>query len=545
MKKLFFVLIALLLLSASTYAQKYLVLLKDKNGSTYSTDKPEAFLSKRAIERRTRQRLAILPRDLPVNENYVAQIRQTGAKVWYTSRWLNAVLVEAKAPQLDAVKALPFYRGLEFGRALSGARVSAERQINQKFGTEALDYGASQSQIQMLGVDKMHDQGFRGEGMLVGILDGGFQNSDKNTALSPLFTDKRVLSTFDFVKKETSVYEDDSHGNNVFSIMASFREGFLVGPAYRASYVLLRTEDVASETRLEEANWLFAAEYADSIGVDIINSSLGYNQFDNPDDDYTYADMNGRTTLITRAADWAAAVGMVAVISAGNEGNKPWRFIAAPADADSILAVGAVASNRTLGAFSSLGPSADGRIKPDVCAQGVSTVLSNQSSSVVTGNGTSYSSPLIAGLVAGFWQAFPQLTALQVIDCLRKAGHIYTTPNAQFGYGIPTFDKAAEVARREYLVTSITDEIPLPTSSSVVFPNPFSQLLNLRVSAQLVGQLVEINLTDLTGRSYGQSQFRGTSNAFALNLAASLPTGLYFLQITSRDKTEVLKVVKY
>ena len=545
MKKHFFVLIALLLLSASTYAQKYLVLLKDKNGSTYSAEKPEAFLSKRAIERRTRQRLAILPRDLPVNENYVAQIRQTGAKVWYTSRWLNAVLVEANAAQLTAIKALPFYRGLEFGRALSGARVSAERQINQKFGTEALDYGASQNQIQMLGVDKMHDQGFRGEGMLVAILDGGFQNSDKNTALAPLFTDKRVLSTFDFVKKETSVYEDDSHGNNVFSIMASFREGFLVGPAYRASYVLLRTEDVASETRLEEANWLFAAEYADSIGVDIINSSLGYNQFDNPDDDYTYADMNGRTTLITRAADLAAAVGMVAVVSAGNEGNKPWRFIAAPADADSVLAVGAVASNRTLGAFSSLGPSADGRIKPDVCAQGVSTVLSNQSSSVVTGNGTSYSSPLIAGLVAGFWQAFPQLTALQVIDCLRKAGHIYTTPNAQFGYGIPTFDKAAEVARREYLVTSIADETPIPTGSSVVFPNPFSQLLNLRVSAQLVGQPVEINLTDLTGRSYGQSQFRGTNSAFALSLAESLPTGLYFLQITSRDTTEVLKVVKY
>jgi len=544
MKNLFFTLIVISLLSASAQAQKYLVLLKDKNGSTYSTSKPEAFLSKRAIERRARQGLAVLPRDLPVNENYVAQIRQTGAKVWYSSRWLNAVLVEAKDTQLAAIRALPFYRGLEFGRALSGARVSAERQTNQKFGSEALDYGASQNQIQMLGVEKMHDQGFRGEGMLVGILDAGFQNSDKNTSLAPLFADKRVLSTFDFVKKETSVYEDNSHGNNVFSIMAGSREGFLVGPAYRAAYVLLRTEDAASETRLEEANWLFGAEYADSIGVDVINSSLGYNQFDDPNEDYTYADMNGRTTLITRAADWAAAAGIVVVVSAGNEGNRPWKFIVAPADADSVLAVGAVASNRTLGAFSSLGPSADGRIKPDVCAQGVATVLANPSSSVVTGNGTSYSAPLIAGLVAGFWQAFPQLTALQVIDCIKKAGHIYTMPNAQFGYGIPTFDKAAEVARREYLVTGVGLQAPLP-ANSVVYPNPFSQVPSLRVSPQMVGDQVEISLTDLTGRNYGQSQFRGPSNAISLSLTESLPTGLYFLQITSRAQTEVLKIVKY
>ena len=534
--------IVCLLAITSTQAQKYLVLLKDKTGTPFSTDKPEAFLSKRAVERRLKQRIAITQRDLPVNPAYVSQIRQTGAKIWFSSRWINGVLVEASAAQLAAIKALACYKGIEFNRSLANARLSAEKQTSDKFGTEALDYGASQNQILMLGVDKMHDQGFHGEGMLVGILDAGFQSSDKNTALNQVFTDKRVLSTFDFVKNEKSVYEDDSHGNNVFSIMASNRSGQLIGPAYGASYVLLRTEDAFTENRVEEANWLFGAEYADSAGVDIINSSLGYNEFDNPADNYTYADMNGRNTLAARAADWAAATGMVVVVSAGNEGNKPWKYIATPGDADSVLTVGAVASNRTLGTFSSIGPSSDGRVKPDVCAQGVSTVLSNPASTTVAGNGTSYSSPLIAGFVAGFWQAFPYLTALQVIDCIRKAGHLYTTPNAQFGYGIPTFEKAAEVARRDYPVTSVpVATLPTPVK---VYPNPFSQTPVVLVPQRMVGQTVEVYLIDATGQVRWQNRPHLSSNQFPLLFSESLPSGLYFLKIADGLRVEVVKVIK-
>lgn len=534
--------IVCLLAITSTQAQKYLVLLKDKTGTPFSTDKPEAFLSKRAVERRLKQRIAVTQRDLPVNPAYVSQIRQTGAKIWFSSRWINGVLVEANAAQLAAIKALAFYKGIEFNRSLANARLSAEKQTANKFGTEALDYGASQNQILMLGVEKMHDQGFHGEGMLVAILDAGFQNSDKNTALNQVFTDKRVLSTFDFVKNEKSVYEDDSHGNNVFSIMASYREGQLIGPAYRASYVLLRTEDAPTENRVEEANWLFGVEYADSAGVDIINSSLGYNEFDNPADNYTYADMNGRNTLAARAADWAAATGMVVVVSAGNEGNKPWRYIATPADADSVLAVGAVASNRTLGAFSSVGPSFDKRVKPDVCAQGVSTVLSSPTSTTVVGNGTSYSSPLIAAFAAGFWQAFPYLTALQVVDCIRKAGHLYATPNAQFGYGIPTFEKASEVARRDYPVTSV----PVATllTPIKVYPNPFSQTPVVLVPQRMVGQTVEMYLIDATGRVRWENRPHLSSNQFPLLISESLPSGLYFLKVADGSRVEVVKVIK-
>lgn len=525
---------------------KYLVLLKDKTGTPFTTDKPTAYLSQRSVDRRSRQGIALTSRDLPVNPSYVSQIRQTGAKVWYTSRWLNAVLVEANSTQLAAIRALSSVKGVEFNRALRTARLSAEKQTNatqQKFGMDAFNYGASLSQIQMLGADAMHDQGYNGKGMLVAILDAGFLNSNTNPALSPLFSDKRVVVTYDFVANETSVYEDHSHGNNVFSIMASFKENSLIGPAYGASYALLRTEDDNSESRLEEANWLIAAEYADSLGVDVINTSLGYNQFDNEADDYTYADMNGKTTLITRAADWAAATGMIVVASAGNEGASAWKYISAPADADSVLAVGAVGSTKALASFSSIGPSADGRVKPDVCAQGALTVLSNQAGTVTAGNGTSYSAPLIAGLVTAFWQSQPQLTAMQVIDCIRRAGDRFASPTPQFGYGIPTFAAATEVARAKYLPMGVGGNKP---TEAIVFPNPLgnANALQIQWGAEFTGKKVEVALTDVAGRVWLQQSVMANEPSSKLTLPMAMPQGSYVLKMNDNERVRVLKVIK-
>ncbi|HAK80401.1 MAG TPA: peptidase S8 [Runella sp.] len=525
---------------------KYLVLLKDKTGTPFTTDKPTAYLSQRSVDRRSRQGIALTSRDLPVNPSYVSQIRQTGAKVWYTSRWLNAVLVEATSVQLTAIRALSFVAGTEFNRALSNARLSAEKQTTatqQKFGMDAYNYGASLSQIQMLGADAMHDQGYNGKGMLVAILDAGFLNSNTNPALSTLFSDKRVVVTYDFVKNETSVYEDHSHGNNVFSIMASFKEGSLIGPAYGASYALLRTEDDNSESRLEEATWLIAAEYADSLGTDVINTSLGYNQFDNEADDYTYADMNGKTTLITRAADWASATGMIVVASAGNEGASAWKYISAPADADAVLAVGAVGSTKALASFSSIGPSADGRVKPDVCAQGFSTVLSNQAGNVTAGNGTSYSAPLIAGLVAAFWQSQPQLTAMQVVDCIRRAGDRFASPTPQYGYGIPTFAAATEVARAKYLPMGVGGNKP---TEAIVFPNPVgnANALQIQWGAEFTGKKVEVALTDVAGRVWLQQSVMANEPSSKLTLPTAMPQGSYVLKMNDNERVRVLKVIK-
>ncbi|WP_428662662.1 S8 family serine peptidase [Runella sp.] len=544
----FYGLMACWLLVSTAQAQqaKYLVLLKDKTGTTYTVDKPEAFLTQRSIERRQRQNIPVKTRDLPVTPSYVTQIRQTGAKIWYTSRWLNAVLVEATAAQLTAIRALSFVSGIEFNKALSNARLSAENQsktTNNKFGQESLDYGSSQNQIEMLGANVMHDRGYSGAGKLVAILDGGFQNSNTNPALKPIFDTKRVIGTYDFVKKETSVYEDDSHGNNVFSIMASYLPGSLIGPAFSASFLLLRSEDAATETRLEEANWLIAAEYADSLGADVISTSLGYNEFDNPADSYTYADMNGRTTLVTRAADWAVGTGMVVVASAGNEGSSAWKYIGAPADGDSVLAVGAVNSLRVAASFSSFGPSADGRVKPDVTARGQATTLSNQNGTVTTGNGTSYSAPLIAGLVTSFWQSQPHLTAMQVVDCIRRAGDRFSAPTPLYGYGIPTFENAVQVAKDRYPVTAIPDWTkPVDV---FLYPNPMgvTSEVNIHWGTFFAGKNVYIRLIDTAGRVLYQ-QLATANEATTKITLPPLTNGGYFLKLNDNQDERVLKVIK-
>ncbi len=538
-------LLFLLAFSAFVFGQnaKYLIVLKDKTGSPYSISQPQQFLSQRSINRRMKQGIRIRETDLPVNPAYITQIKQTGAKVWYSSRWYNAVLVEASATQLAAIKALGIYKSVEFGKQLSNVRLAAKETLANKFGTQTLDYGASLGQIQMLGVDKMHDLGYHGEGMLIGILDAGFQNSNTNTAMSPIFAENRVLATYDFVANKTDLYNEDSHGNNCFSILAGYKIGGLVGPAYKASFLLYRTEDAPTETKVEEANWLIAAERADSAGVDIISTSLGYNQFDNPADDYTYANMNGKTTLISRAATWAARVGMLVVAANGNEGNSPWKFLSAPADADSVLAVGAVNSARVPAVFTSYGPSADGRIKPDVSAQGVTTVLSSPSSAIVGGNGTSYSTPLMAGLAAGLWQAYPHLTAQQVIQCLRKAGHLYQTPTAQLGYGIPTFEKAAAIAQSDYPITSVCCAV---YDAVMLYPNPVAdgEALNLHLQPSNISQSTDIQIIDMTGRTIWQGNIIPNRQNYSFSLPSGIGTGTYLLNISSNTFRQSLKFVK-
>ena len=523
--------------------RKYLVLLRDKANTPYSINQPERFLSQRSILRRQKQSIPVLERDLPVNPAYVSQLQQAGAKIWFTSRWLNAVLVETTDAVSASLQKLPIVRGLEFGRALSNARVPAPdapaitgaiQDKLDKFGeTLPLNYGSSQTQIAQLGADKMHQQGYHGEGMLIGILDAGFFNANKVTFLKPIFDENRVLATYDFVKKETSVYEDDAHGLNCLSIIAATADNQLYGTAYKASFILLRTEDAGSEKQIEEANWVLGAEYADSAGVDVISSSLGYTQFDDVSTSYTYKNMDGKTALSTRAAQIATETGMVVVVAAGNEGSSAWHYISAPSDAASVLAIGAVTQTQVRASFSSFGPSADGRVKPDLAARGQGTVIGAPGGQIVMGNGTSFATPLVAGLAAGFWQAYPKLTAAQVTDALRQSGSQYATPDDELGYGIPSFERASAVANTY-------------DQSVLVYPNPFTDadLLGIRWGDLPVNAPLEATLTNLSGRVIWQNHYTSPGLAAFILPNLHLAAGMYFITLTSGDKRRTLKVVK-
>ncbi|GAB3899314.1 S8 family serine peptidase [Larkinella knui] len=541
MKKSVLFLLVLVISGVAAQAQnrKYLILLKDKANTPYSVSRPEQFLSQRAIQRRGKQGISVLEKDLPVNPTYVAAIRQTGAKIWFTSRWANAVLVETSESNLATIRALPFVQGVESNRSIGNARIGyAQLTANpQKNKREQIDdptlYGNSSDQLIQIGVDKMHAQGFHGEGMLVAILDAGFRNANQVPFLAPLFQENRVVGTYDFVQKETSVYEDDSHGLGVLSIMAGYQERQLIGPAYKASYLLLRTEDAASETPVEEANWLLGAEYADSTGVDVINSSLGYTTFDDPSQNHTYQDLNGQTTLISRAARWAAEAGMLVVVSAGNEGNDPWHYIGAPADVPTVLSIGAVDRNGIRSPFSSFGPTADGRIKPDLVALGSGTTLGSPGGTVSAGNGTSYSSPLVAALAAGFWQANPRLTAQQVIECLRQSGSQFTRPDAELGYGIPNFERASAIAAEAY--------------SLLIYPNPFTNADRLTVQWNEIplNQTIDMMVTNSAGQVVWRQNYTSDRVANFSLQTLSLSPGLYFLTLSSESAKRTVKLMKY
>ena len=508
---------------------KYLVTFKDKTNSPYSVTKPLEFLSQRSVNRRQKQNITVKTRDLPVNPTYISEIKKTGAKIWFTSRWMNAALVQTSDANLQTILKMPFVKGLEVNGTVDNPNTRSARK-ESKFkvlDNQSYNYGLAKVQNEMIGVNVMHDLGFRGEGMMIGVLDAGFNNADKIPALKPLFDEGRIVGTYDFVKKEPSVYEDDEHGTEVLSCMGALLEGTMIGTGPKASYLLLRSEDAPSEYIIEEANWLFAAEYADSVGVDLINSSLGYTTFDDSRTDHTYAQLDGNTTIAARAADWAAGVGIVCVISAGNEGNGAWKYEGTPADADSVLAVGAVDANKSYARFSSLGIPTDLRIKPDVVAMGQGVAVIAPNGNVTTSSGTSFSSPILCGMVAGYWQANPTLTAMQVMANVRKSGSQADKPDKILGYGIPNLFKVLGVQ------AEVSDFFK-------VYPNPTNKEITLELN-DFSGKNYEAFLMDITGRIQQNEVIKNRIQAISVE---KIPRGIYFLRVGNEYRSSVVKLIK-
>ncbi|SFB73276.1 Subtilase family protein [Flexibacter flexilis DSM 6793] len=542
-KKITLLFLALMANVAATLAapRKFFVYFTDKNNSPYSILQPQNFLSERAIARRTNQNIAITTRDLPVNSSYVSQVQATGATVLYTSRWFNAAIVETDSSVLNTILQLPFVAKSErLTLRHSGKNLFPERNLT---AIKTENYGLSQNQIQMLGADTMHALGYRGEGMQVAILDAGFLGINQHESFTHLFTNQQILGTYDFVARDSSVYEDHWHGAGVLSCMASYAPSKVIGTAFKAKYYLFRTENAATEYEIECANWAIAAEKADSLGVDVINSSLGYTSFDDASMNLTYNDLDGNKTIITRAADYAAATGMLVVSSAGNEGNNTaWGgFLSVPADGDSILTVGAVNSAGNYVSFSSRGPTADGRIKPDVVAQGsaVALVAAGTTNQYTTSSGTSFSSPLMAGLATSFWQANPTLNNYQVIEALRNSGTNHLTPNNQIGYGIPSFVRAHQ------LLSNTPPKLDNQNSLVIAPTLVGNQPLMLYVGTKHLGSEANITLLEDTGKIIDKMHIAAADfkNTLALK-TQNLSKGIFMVRVEMGSTVQVFRLLK-
>jgi len=558
MKKVYLLFFQLAFSTINTSAQfsKYIVRFKDKAGTPFTIDNPSAYLSAKAIERRTKQNITIDETDLPITPRYIDSVRLAGAvTILNNSKWLNQVCIATTdSAALAKINNMPFViTSQPVMRPVSIQNTGNNKfneQINSISSTQGANniqdfynYGNSYPQIHIHEGEYLHDKGFHGEGMSVAILDAGFYHYLSLPAFDSVRNNNQVKETYDYVANEVSVNEDHYHGMMCLSIMAGNIPGQLIGSSPKANYYLYKTEDVSSESPVEEQNWAAAAERADSIGVDVISTSLGYNQFDNPIFNHTYADMNGNTTIAARAADFAAKKGMIVVVAAGNEGNSTWHFITTPADADSVVAVGAVNTSGVIGSFSSYGPSSDGQVKPAVASVGVSTALSSTTGPIITGNGTSFATPNMAGLITCLWQAFPEFTNMEIIQAVEKSSSIYNSPDDRIGYGIPNFHIAYDDLNQQRSLRNINTI--LGSNWIKVFPNPFKDNFSVAIKPQHTANGT-FRLYDAFGRLYFTRQISlqvGQDQLIQFNNLQPLQRGIYTLKFSDRQSKESIKLV--
>lgn len=429
----------------------YFVAFTDKKGSPFTTADPGAFLSEKALLRRALHQAAITEEDLPLSPEYVAAVQATGSKIWLKSKWMNGVVVAGAGPSISAIRALDFVRSATFVAPVQYDRPSplpvippltAAAPSFTPVPVQRNFYGYGWDNLDAMEGDSLHRWGFRGAGVLVAVFDGGFPFVQHKEFLG-YPRPEQVPAGFDVVEQDSSVHDGAMHGTTVLSTMAAYHPFFYIGTAPDARYVLFKTENGRGEHRLEEINYAIALEIADSIGVDVVNSSLGYTTFSQKNMNYTYADMDGKTSPASVAVGRAFARGMIIVTSAGNSGSDSWKYISVPADAPEVFAVGALTAAGERAYFSSFGPTADGRIKPDVAALGVNVAAVATSGEGLRGaNGTSLASPLVAGLIACLRQAVPDATNRELLDAVRLTADQADAPDNARGYGRPNFAAA-------------------------------------------------------------------------------------------------------
>ena len=528
----------------SFYAQtftKYWVKFKDKNGSPYSVSNPSAFLSAKSIARRTNQGIAIDITDIPVNQTYINQVNATGAQVFQLSKWLNAaIVIISSQAQLNAINSLTCVLSSSPVAKIHKSKPDEDikplvQSLKRSEVTTSYNYGPSFNQVNQIGADCMHNLGYRGQNMVIAVIDAGFEQADINPVFDSLRNEGRILGTRDYVAGNTAVYEDFLHGANCLSLMAGNTPGQLIGTAPKASYWLLRSEDVSTEKIIEENNWVVAAEFADSVGADITTTSLGYTTFDIASQNHVYADLNGKTSVASIAATMAARKGIFVLNAAGNEGGSSWNYIGVPADSDSICTVGSVNSSGIHSGFSSVGPTADGRIKPDLSSMGEGTYVCNPGFNFSSGNGTSYATPILAGAVACLMQANPTKTNMQILQALKATASQASSPNNNYGWGIPNMCAAHNLLNG----TNVGVKESVLANNFKLFPNPAQQ----QISFTLNQKLESIQLTDVLGNIIDVYFIEKENDQHIIQLN-NVPKGVYFIMIKTVEGFVNSKFIK-
>jgi len=543
-------------LLAQVAPDKYFIEFTDKNNSPYSIDRPGEFLSDRAIQRRQNQWIGIEENDLPVNPSYVEAIKNINVTILTRSKWLNGITIHTNNIALvDSIGRLPFVKSIVKNKIMpinSGTvphnkfhveenfkqyispGVSWEKQSNEV----SYNYGPSYAQIHMLKGEELHQLGYRGQGKVIAILDAGFFMANTLPVFDSLRANNQILGTKDFVDPGNDVYLESPHGMEVLSVIGGNFPGQLIGTAPKAGFWLLRPEDTGSEYLIEEYNWVSAAEFADSVGADIINSSLGYTRFDNHEQDHTCADMSGDKTPVTRGANIASTKGLLVINSAGNSGGSDWQCVGAPADGFSVLAIAAVDSMGIRASFSSVGE-ATNRVKPNVAAMGAGTILAGSNGNFFTGSGTSFSAPLIAGMAACLWQTKSWASNYYILRSIERSANQFLQPDSFLGFGIPDFKKAMNL-------------VVLPEAEKFnrlqVYPNPFTNQVKIMLFAA-IKQIVIIKLYDLQGRIvYSKENIECPVGEKRIDvfLPDELPTGCYCLHLISTEvfRTSLLVKIK-
>ena len=543
MKRLFFILPfslwVCLLIGQNLSNQYFWIKFKDKNNNGYSFTNPNQFLSQRSIDRRTTQGIAIDSSDLPITQSYIDAVLPYTTQLVHKLKWFNMIVVRmTDSTNVDSIKRLSFVDSVAtiitypYRSLFSQNKFEQLTPVNQQIIYPDV-HGMAYHQLNMMNADLLHQMGYKGNGILISMMDNGCLSVDN----LPFFDSvrPRILDTWNFAQNQQSIYADSEgvHGTYTFGCIAGNTPYTYVGTAPEASFVLFHTEDNYAEWVMEEYHWAAAAERADSDGAQIFTTSLGYNIFDNNLGSHTYQDLSGNKTMITMAANVAAGKGILVFNSAGNEGNSSWHYLIAPADGDSVIAVGAVDSTRALVSFSSRGPNSSGRIKPDLCAQGAGVGIIGAAGNLFYGGGTSFSCPILAGCAACLWQAFPTKTANEIKDAIMISADRYTNPNDSLGYGIPNFYNAYLLLKTNY-----NGNVLRLSNDAAVYPNPFSDNLNVSLYNTTAGTRT-IELFDMLGQKVLSQQVFLRENTFeivTLDQVGTLAKGEYFLRLDGQKK---------